>query len=57
MKGITQQETLVATRIRSRIGLCLGVVTLFWSAQLLGKDQSLASPNATSARKRLGRCP
>lgn len=43
MRGITKRETVVAARIRSRIGLFLGAVALFWSAQLLGKDQSLAA--------------
>jgi hypothetical protein len=43
MRGITKRETVVATRVRSRMGLFLGTVALFWSAQLLGKDQSLAA--------------
>ena len=43
MKGITKRQTGVATRGGSRIGLFLGTVALFWSAQLLGKDQSLAA--------------
>jgi len=43
MSGATKQETVVARRVRSRIGLFLGTVTLFWSAQLLGKDLSLAT--------------
>jgi len=43
MRGITKRETVVATRVRSRMGLLLGTVALFWSAQLLGKDESLAA--------------
>ncbi|HMD85019.1 MAG TPA: L,D-transpeptidase [Terriglobia bacterium] len=43
MRGTTKRETVVATRVRSRIGLFFGTVALFWSAQLLGKDQSLAT--------------
>jgi len=43
MRGATKRERVVAARVRSRIGLFLGIVALFWSAQLLGKDQSLAA--------------
>jgi len=43
MRGITKRETMVARRVRSRIGLFLGTVALFWSAQLLGKDKSLSA--------------
>jgi len=43
MSGETKQETMVARRVRSRIGLFLGTVTLFWSAQLLGKDLSMTN--------------
>jgi hypothetical protein len=43
MRGATKQELVLATRIRSRIGLFLGTVALFWSAQLLGRDLSLAA--------------
>ena len=43
MKGFTKRETMAATRVRSRIGLFLGTVALFWSGQLLGKDQGLAA--------------
>ena len=43
MRGIRKRETMVATRVRSRIGLFLGTVALFWSAQLLGKDKCLAA--------------
>ncbi len=42
MRGATKQETVAARRVRSRIGLFLGTVAFFWSAQLLGKDQNLA---------------
>jgi hypothetical protein len=43
MNGITMRQTMVATRGRSRMGLFLGTVALFWSAQLLAKDQTLAA--------------
>ncbi|HME00010.1 MAG TPA: L,D-transpeptidase [Terriglobia bacterium] len=43
MRGITKRETVVGTRVRSRMGLFLGTIALFWSAQLLGKDESLAA--------------
>jgi len=43
MRGITKRETVVGTRVRSRMGLFLGTAALFWSAQLLGKDESLAA--------------
>ena len=43
MRGNTKRETVVATRVRSRFGLFLGTVALFWSAQLLGKDESEAA--------------
>jgi len=43
MRGETRQETAVATRVRSRVGLFLGTLAFFWSAQLLAKDQSLAT--------------
>ena len=41
MRGITKRETMVAARARNRMGLFLGTVALFWSAQLLGKRPKL----------------
>ena len=43
MRGITKQESIGAERIRSRVGLFLGTLAIFWSAQLLGKEPSLAA--------------
>lgn len=42
MRHITGRETRAATQIRRRMGLFLGAIALFWSAQLLGKDQASA---------------
>jgi hypothetical protein len=40
MRYATNHNTRMAGRVRSRIGLFLGTVALFWSAQLLGKDRT-----------------
>jgi hypothetical protein len=51
MRGITKQETTGDKRVRSRIGLFLGTVALFWSAQLLGKDQSSAAARSDECQE------
>lgn len=51
MKGITKRETVVTKRVRSRIGLFLGTIALFWSAQLPGKDQTLAAARRNESQE------
>jgi len=41
MRGTTERSASLAMQVRSRIGLLLGTAALFWSAQILAKDQTL----------------